>query len=55
MRLSNGPVEGQLLFKERGISGAWRSELRKTVRVEDNGQVSKLCIKTLLTSENFHS
>ena len=24
-----------LLFKEKGISGAWRSGLRKTVRAED--------------------
>ena len=44
MRILNGAVEGQLLFKERGISGAWRS-----------GHVSKLYVKTLFISENFHS
>ena len=50
-------MEGQLLFKERGIgSGAWQSGLRKAVRVEDTGHVSKLCVsKTLFTCENFHS
>ena len=51
----NGAAEGQLLFKERRISGAWRSGLRKAVRVEDTGYVSKLYFKTLFNSENFHS
>ena len=48
-------VKGQLLFKERGISGAWRSGLRKAVRAEDTGHMSKLCVETLFTSKNFHS
>ena len=51
----NGAVEGQLLFKKRGISGAWRSGSRKAVMAEDTGHVSKLCVKTLFTSENCHS
>ena len=42
-------------FKERGISGAWRSGSRKAVRAEDTGHESKLCVKTLFTSENSHS
>ena len=54
MGLLNGAVEGQL-FKERGNSGAWRSGSRKAVRAEDTGHVSKLHIKTLFISENFHS
>ena len=28
---------------------------RKAVRAEDTGHLSKLCVKTLFTSENFHS
>ena len=43
------------MYKEIGFSRAWPSELRKAVRAEDTGHVSKLCIKTLFTSENFHS
>ena len=35
----------QLSFKERGISRAWRSGLRKDVRADDTGHVSKLCVK----------
>ena len=46
-------MEGRL-FKERGISGAWRSGLRKALRAENTGHVSKLYVKTLFTSENFH-
>ena len=39
------------------MSGDWQSGLRKAVRAEDTGHVSKLYIilTTLLTSENFHS
>ena len=44
MGFENGTVEGQLLFKERGISRAWRSGSRKAARPEDTGRVSKLCI-----------
>ena len=43
------------MYKEIGFSRAWPSEHRKAVRAEDTGHVSKLCIKTLFTSENFHS
>ena len=50
-----GAAEGQLLFKERSISGAWRSGSRKAVRAEHTGHVSKLCVKALFTSENCHS
>ena len=41
-------LAGQLLFKERGISGGWRSG-QKTLDV-----LSKLCVKTLFISEDFH-
>ena len=46
-------MKGELLCKEKGISRAWQSGLRKVVRAEDTGHVSKLCVKTLLTSANF--
>ena len=42
-------MEGQLLFRERGTSGAWRSGLRKALRVEDTGHLRKLYVKTLFT------
>ena len=44
-----------MLFKERGISGAWRSGSRKAARALDSRHVSKLCVKKLFKSENFHS
>ena len=48
----NGAVEGQLLLKERGGSGACRLGLKKAVRAEDSGHVNKVCVKTFV---NFHS
>ena len=42
---------GQLLFKERSISEALVGDQAR----EDNGHVSKLYVKTLFISENFHS
>ena len=44
-------MDSILLFKERGISGAWRSRLRKAVKTIA-GHVRKMCVKTLFTSEN---
>ena len=40
-----------MLFKERSISEALVGDQAR----EDNGHVSKLCVKTLFISENFHS
>ena len=50
--MPNGAVKGQLLFKKRDINGAWQSRhWQKTL----SRHVSKLCVKTLFISENFHS
>ena len=49
MGLWKWAVEGQLLLQERSISRTWRSEQN------DTGYVSKLCVKTLFFSGNFHS
>ena len=47
MGLLNGAVEGQL-FRERGISGAWRSGSRKAVRAEDTGHAANGLLKHCL-------
>ena len=52
MGLLNGAVEGQL-YVVQGERDQSRS--RKAVRAEETGHVSKLCVKTLFNSENFHS
>ena len=39
----------------RKEASARRSGLRKAVRTEDTGHVSKLCVKTLFTFANFYS
>ena len=51
----NGAVEGQLLFKERSISGAGRSGSRKAMSAEDTRHLSKLCVKIFSTYESFIS
>ena len=55
MGLSNEAVsvEGQLLFKEKGISGAWGSGLRKVARAE--AMLANSFLKHCLPLKNFHS
>ena len=49
------PWTGGCCSRREASARARQSGLRKAVRAEDTGHVSKLCVKTLFTSENFHS
>ena len=55
MELLNEAVQDSCCSRRGALAELGNQDQRKAVRAEDTGHLSKLCVKTLFTSENFHS